>query len=117
MNVHKVKLIEPPKKYASLTGEPHFGPDNTVDSYKIVNGYSNVVYKNPDILARRHDLDVESALKITDQVARQKELDRVDRKFLQSMDEFQFSHPKKWLQAQVFRTGLQGLHYRKFAKP
>jgi len=71
----------------------------------------------PDTYARRHDMDVESALKATNPEIRNKLLRIADRTFLRNMDKIGIKNPVHWLASRAFYTGLQNQHYMNLEGP
>lgn len=92
------------------TGMMYFGPDNETNVYTP----RELSMPQYDIYARRHDLDVEYALKIRDEKRRKEALWRADEIFMKNMDKIAWKYPKQWVASRIFRTGIQFLHYRKF---
>lgn len=92
------------------TGMKYFGPDNETNVYTV----REMKMPQYDIYARRHDLDVESALRIKSLADRELALYRADEVFMRNMDKIAWKYPQHWVASRVFKTGIQFQHYRKF---
>lgn len=104
------KRDAPVKVLGIDTGYRYFGPGNEVGDFK-VGDFNRPQYET---YARRHDLDVESAMKIKNTDRRKDALDRADAIFMKNMDKIGLKYPKEWLMSRVFKTGLQKYHYKKY---